>query len=187
LTSSDDRELTAQRPHKPGGTDDAIDVEALLTRMAEDLTALLRKRRIHDPLMAGIQTGGVWLARRLHEMLGITQPLGTLDISFYRDDFTRLGLNPQVKPSQLPFNIDGHHLILVDDVLHTGRTVRAALNEIFDYGRPKSVTLVVLVERGGRELPIEAGVVGQHLDLTQKQHVKLTGPEPLRLAIQTLA
>ncbi|MEW6353392.1 MAG: bifunctional pyr operon transcriptional regulator/uracil phosphoribosyltransferase PyrR [Pseudomonadota bacterium] len=162
-----------------------LEVEPLLAHMAEELRALLRRRHIADPVMIGIQTGGVWLAERLHDLLDITHPLGRLDISFYRDDFTRLGLNPQVKPSYLPFNLDDRHIILVDDVLHTGRTVRAALNEIFDYGRPKSVLLAVLVERSGRELPIEASVVGQHLDLTSKQHVKLTGPEPLRLVVQS--
>lgn len=165
----------------------AIEVEALLARMARELSALLAARGIDDPLLIGIQTGGVWLAQRLHAMLSMEAPLGTLDISFYRDDFTRLGLNPQVKPSHLPFDIDDRHLILVDDVLHTGRTVRAALNEIFDYGRPKSVTLVVLIERSGRELPVAASVVGHTLDLGSNQHVKLTGPDPLRLTIQTLA
>ena len=162
------------------------DINSLLKRMAAELTSLVSQRCIEDPVMIGIQTGGVWLAQRLHGMLAITEPLGRLDISFYRDDFTRMGMNPQVKPSYLPFNLDDRHIILVDDVLHTGRTIRAALNEIFDYGRPGSVTLAVLVERSGRELPIEAAVVGQHLELARGQHVKLTGPDPLGLVVQTL-
>ncbi len=162
------------------------DVNTLLERMANDLSALISRRGLSDPVMIGIQTGGVWLAQRLHDMLKIGEPLGRLDISFYRDDFTRMGMNPQVKPSYLPFNLDERHIILVDDVLHTGRTIRAALNEIFDYGRPGSVTLAVLVERSGRELPIEAAVVGQHLELAREQHVKLTGPDPLGLVVQTL-
>ncbi len=133
--------------------------------------------------MVGIHTGGVWIARQLHSLLGIEAPLGELDISFYRDDFTRIGMNPQVRPSQLPFSVDDRQIILVDDVLHTGRTIRAAMNELFDYGRPASITLAVLVERDGRELPIEAAVTGQHMELGEQEHVKLTGPEPLQLEI----
>jgi pyrimidine operon attenuation protein/uracil phosphoribosyltransferase len=136
-------------------------------------------------LMVGIHTGGVWLARLLHEKLAIQMPLGTLDISFYRDDFTRIGMNPQVKPSELPFTVEGHHIILVDDVLHTGRTVRAAMNELFDYGRPASIVLATLVERSGRELPIQANVVGLHIELAADEHVKLSGPDPLRLEVKT--
>jgi pyrimidine operon attenuation protein/uracil phosphoribosyltransferase len=133
--------------------------------------------------MIGIHSGGVWIAERLHRQLGVKQPLGKLDISFYRDDFSRIGMNPQVKPSQLPATVEGCHVILVDDILHTGRTVRAALNEIFDYGRPASVTLVVLGERSGRELPIQADVVGQHFQLDTHEHIKLSGPEKLSLEI----
>lgn len=158
-------------------------VEALLTAMSEALQASLRQRGIENPVMIGIHTGGVWIAKRLHEMLDISEPLGSLDISFYRDDFTRIGMNPQVRPSDLPFNVDDRHIILVDDVLHTGRTIRAALNEIFDYGRPASVALVVLVERSGRELPIEANVVGKHIELGTKEHIKLHGPDELSLSV----
>lgn len=131
--------------------------------------------------MVGIHTGGVWVARKLHAMLGIQEPLGVLDIAFYRDDFSRIGINPQVKPSELPFTLDERNIILVDDVLHTGRTIRAAMNELFDYGRPASIVLASLVERSGRELPIEANVVGLHMDLAANEYVKLTGPDPLRL------
>ncbi|HKF93871.1 MAG TPA: bifunctional pyr operon transcriptional regulator/uracil phosphoribosyltransferase PyrR, partial [Gammaproteobacteria bacterium] len=105
------------------------------------------------------------------------------DISFYRDDFSRVGINPRVKPSDLPLSVDGRHIILMDDVLYTGRTIRAALNEIFDYGRPASVMLAVLIERNGRELPIEARVIGHKLKLASHQHVKLSGPSPLELKI----
>jgi pyrimidine operon attenuation protein/uracil phosphoribosyltransferase len=124
------------------------------------------------------------VASRLHDLLGLPDPLGTLDISFYRDDFSRVGVNPTVKTSNLPANVEDRHVILVDDVLHTGRTIRAALNEIFDYGRPASVTLAVLIHRDGRELPIEAQVVGHHLKLKKNQHIKLLGPETLKLEIQ---
>ncbi len=158
-----------------------IDISALIDRMAGEL----RERVPIDEqtAMVGIHTGGVWIARQLHSLLGIEAPLGELDISFYRDDFTRIGMNPQVRPSQLPFSVDDRQIILVDDVLHTGRTIRAAMNELFDYGRPASITLAVLVERDGRELPIEAAVTGQHMELGEQEHVKLTGPEPLQLEI----
>ena len=157
-----------------------IDIAATLAYMADELRPLLAR----NPIMIGVHTGGVWVAGRLHSMLGLTEPLGTLDISFYRDDFTRVGVNPQVKISNLPVNLEDRHVILVDDVLHTGRTIRAALNEIFDYGRPASVMLACLVERGGRELPIEPQVVGERVKLAKNQHVKLLGPEKLELRIQ---
>jgi len=147
----------------------AVDIDAALARITE----ALRPGLAHQPIMIGIHTGGAWLAERLHRALALAEPLGTLDISFYRDDFTHLGINPQVKTSHLPVNVEGRHVILVDDVLHTGRTVRAALNEIFDYGRPASVTLAVLIARGGRELPVQADVVGETLTLAKHQHIKL--------------
>jgi pyrimidine operon attenuation protein / uracil phosphoribosyltransferase len=158
------------------------DIPALIERMAAELQ---QQTRIDaQTVMVGIHTGGVWVARLLHELLGIQEPLGTLDISFYRDDFTRIGMNPQVKPSQLPFSLENRHIILVDDVLHTGRTIRAAMNELFDYGRPASITLAVLIERGGRELPIEAQVTGVKVKLAENEHVKLGGPEPLVLEVR---
>ena len=157
-----------------------VDIDAAMTRMVEQLRPMLKR----DPLMVGIHTGGVWVAERLHQLLEFKEPLGTLDISFYRDDFTRIGMNPQVRTSHLPVTVEDRHLILVDDVLHTGRTIRAALNEIFDYGRPASVMLACLIERGGRELPIEPQVVGEHIKLGKNQHVKLLGPEKLELRIQ---
>lgn len=160
------------------------EVDALLAEMAEATRVLLAAARREAPLMIGIRTGGVWVARRLHEALALADPLGELDINFYRDDFTRIGLHPQVAPSNLPFGVDGRHVVLVDDVLHTGRTVRAALNEIFDYGRPASVLLAALVERSGRELPIQADVVGTRVTLAAGEHIKLTGPEPLALQRQ---
>ncbi len=160
-------------------------IEPTLDGMAEALAARLRGHGVENPLMVGIHTGGVWVAQRLHGLLGIEAPLGTLDISFYRDDFSRIGLHPQVRPSDLPFELDDRHLILVDDVLHTGRTIRAALNELFDYGRPASVTLAVLVDRGGRELPIQPDVTGMTVELRPGEQVKLTGPDPLTLSVQT--
>ncbi len=151
-----------------------VDLEGALARMAEQLRPLLPR----NPVIVGIHTGGVWVAERLHQRLGLREPLGTLDIAFYRDDFTHIGMHPEVKASHLPVSIDDRHVILVDDVLHTGRTVRAALNEIFDYGRPASITLAVLVDRNGRELPIQANVVGETMSLDKHQHIKLTSDSP---------
>jgi len=155
----------------------------LIQGMAVLLQKKLQERDIDQPAMIGIHTGGVWVARHLHKLLKIQQPLGTLDISFYRDDFTRIGMNPQVKPSNVAFDVEGRDIILVDDVVQSGRTIRAAMNEIFDFGRPASVMLVSLIERGGRELPIEATVVGLDPPLQPKEHIKLNGPDPLTLTI----
>jgi pyrimidine operon attenuation protein/uracil phosphoribosyltransferase len=163
--------------------DEIAKPDQLLEQLADDLEQLLKERKIDDPLMVGIHTGGAWIASTLHEKLGISQPLATLDISFYRDDFSRIGMNPKVKPSSLPPQVEDKHIILVDDVLQTGRTIRAAMNEIFDYGRPASITLVCLVDRSGRELPIQADIIGQHLQLKPEQHIKLSGPEPLEFVI----
>lgn len=161
------------------------DINTLIETMACGLRELLASRGIEEPVMVGIHTGGVWVARALHEKLGLTQPLGELDISFYRDDFSRIGMHPQVKPSKMPCDIEDRHVILVDDVLNSGRTVRAAMNEIFDFGRPASIVLAVLVERGGRELPIEAQVIGSQQHIGKHQQVKLSGPDPLHLTIVT--
>ncbi len=160
-----------------------FDIERLLDQMAVDLRRLLAAEGRDRPLMVGIRTGGVWVAELLHERLGIEAPLGELSINFYRDDFTRIGLHPRVEPSSLPFDVDDRHILLVDDVLQTGRTIRAALNEIFDYGRPASVTLAVLADRGGHELPVRADVTGATVRLGPGEHLKLTGPEPLALEI----
>jgi pyrimidine operon attenuation protein/uracil phosphoribosyltransferase len=161
------------------------DAEFLIEALAVQLRELLARRGIAKPALVGIHTGGVWVAERLRQRLDLTTPLGQLDIAFYRDDFSRIGIQPRVRPSELPFDVDGRHLVLVDDVLHTGRTIRAALNELFDYGRPASVLLAVLVDRGGRQLPIEANVAGSRLELPADQQIQLTGPDPLQLHLQT--
>ena len=170
-----------ERPSDTQPWRDAPAIDTAIRGMADELGSLLAVRGITDPLMVGIHTGGVWVAERLHALLGLLEPLGTLDISFYRDDFTRIGMHPQVRPSHLPVAVDGRHLILVDDVLQTGRTIRAALNVLFDYGRPKSVILAALAERDGRQLPIEPQVVGLHARLDPGEQIKLAGPDPLVL------
>jgi pyrimidine operon attenuation protein/uracil phosphoribosyltransferase len=160
---------------------DTAEIEAAIDTMAERLRERFAERGSERPLMIGIHTGGVWVAERLHARLGLADALGYLDISFYRDDFTRIGLHPQVRPSHLPVPVDGRHVCLVDDVLQSGRTVRAALNVLFDYGRPASVMLAILADRDGRELPIEPDVVGFEVRLGPNDQIKLTGPDPLRL------
>ena len=163
---------------------DAKEIDRLLDDITDRLRELLEKTGKHDPLIIGIQTGGYWIAERLHQRLGQSVPLGQLNIAFYRDDFSRIGIHPHVTPSSLPFNVEGRHIILVDDVLHTGRTIRAAMNEIFDFGRPASITLVVLIERSGHDLPIRADIVGKSLALKPDEHAKLLGPERLALEIK---
>lgn len=162
-----------------------LNADELMSDLITQTKQLIEQFEASQTLIVGIHTGGIWVAEHLHQALNPATEIGVLDISFYRDDFSRLGLNPQVKPSKLPLDITDQHIILVDDVLHSGRTVRAALNELFDYGRPASVHLAVLVDRGGRELPIYAQLAGKRIDLPPNQHVKLTGPSPLELDIIT--
>jgi len=162
-------------------------ISDVIAGMARMLQRRLDDQHITDPVMIGIHTGGVWVAERLHKALAIAEPLGTLDISFYRDDFTRIGMHPQVRPSQIPFEMDDRHIILVDDVLQSGRTIRAALNEIFDFGRPASVTLATLIQRSGRELPIQPDVFGLEPPLEDSEHIRLRGPAPLQLEISAKA
>lgn len=160
--------------------------EILITSLAQQLQQHLSEKKISTPKFVGIHTGGVWVAKALLQHLGINEPLGELNVSFYRDDFSRTGLHPQVRPSQLPFEIENQHLVLIDDVLMSGRTIRAAMNELFDYGRPASVILVCLLDLNARELPIRPDIVGETLSLAKNQRVKLTGPEPLTLELKTL-
>lgn len=159
------------------------DVAPLLDSMASDIKKTVYPKHSKEPAMVGIHTGGAWLAKHLHASLGLKQPLGLMDISFYRDDFQGKGLHPQVQPSNLPFNVEGQHVILVDDVIMSGRTIRAALNELFDYGRPACVSLVALVDLPRRELPIQPDVWGIRMDLDPQQRIKLLGPEPLTLTL----
>jgi pyrimidine operon attenuation protein/uracil phosphoribosyltransferase len=133
--------------------------------------------------LVGIHTGGVWLAERLHEALGLKIPCGTLDVSFYRDDYEKIGLHRDVKRSDIPFEVEGRPLILVDDVLYTGRTIRAAMNELFDYGRPQSIRLAALIDRGGRELPIAAQWVGAAMHVETSEAIELKRDERGRLSL----
>lgn len=162
-----------------------LDIDSLLLALEDCLRRQIRERGFKHPLMVGIHTGGVWIAEHLQQRLGLEESIGQLNIAFYRDDFSRIGMHPEVRPSQLPSTED-RDVILVDDVLYTGRTIRAALNELFDYGRPRQVVLGVLIERNGRELPIQPDCVGARIDLGPNQRIKLTGPKPLRLELYTV-
>jgi len=145
------------------------DTKHLLHTLAEKICPHVNA----DTGIVGVHTGGAWVAQWLQKELKVDKPIGSLDISFYRDDFQRVGLHPQVRPSDIPFDVEGCDIILVDDVLYTGRTIRAAMNELFDYGRPRRIRLAVLVDRGGRELPVSAQFAACNLALTDKQNIQL--------------
>jgi pyrimidine operon attenuation protein/uracil phosphoribosyltransferase len=146
------------------------DPEALV----RELAAKMRGPLPRDAGIVGIYTGGVWVAERLHRELGVAAPMGTLAVTLHRDDFSRIGLHREARSSQIPFDVDGREVVLVDDVLHTGRTVRAALNELFDFGRPRAVRLAVLADRGGRELPVAADFLGARVELADGEELVLS-------------
>lgn len=154
------------------------DAEQLLTR----LVAAMQPQVSPRTALVGIRTGGAWIAESLHQRLGLTTPLGTMDVSLYRDDFNRRGLKKGSKPSAIPFEVEDAHVVIVDDVLYTGRTIRAAMNELFDYGRPARIDLAVLVDRGGRELPISATWCADALSLPAAQNLVLERDDSGHLA-----
>ena len=164
--------------------DSNLEIQTLLDTLESGLRGEIAQRGLQDPVMIGIQTGGAWVAERLAARLDLREALGFLNISFYRDDFSQVGIHPHVGPSKLPFRVEGRNVLLIDDVLYTGRTIRAALNEIFDYGRPAQVVLGVLIERNGRQIPVQADCIGGRIQLDPGQRIKLTGPDPLRLVIR---
>lgn len=148
-----------------------LDAEALYKLLAERVKAGLADAK--HPAIVGIYSGGAWLAERLADELQLKGRLGFIDVSFYRDDYAEKGLHAEVKPTQIPFEVEGATILLVDDVLYTGRTTRAAINELFDYGRPAKIMLAALVDRGGRELPIAADFVADTVNLPGDQHLVL--------------
>ena len=160
------------------------DAESMLHALVEQM----RPHMCADTALVGIHTGGVWLAERLHKALGLSQPLGCIDVSFYRDDYGSKGLHPQPQRSGIPFDVDGTPIVIVDDVLYTGRTTRAALNELFDYGRPSRVDLAVLVDRGGRELPIMARYCAHTVSepLKKNQSLQLERDESGKLELRLI-
>jgi pyrimidine operon attenuation protein / uracil phosphoribosyltransferase len=155
------------------------DAEKLCQQLVRELKPLVGAKTA----MVGLYTGGVWLAERLHKELGIKSPLGLMDIAFYRDDYAARGLKHDPKRTKIPFDVNGAELLLVDDVLYTGRTVRAAMNELFDYGRPASISLVVLADRGGRQLPICAQHCGAELEVPAGMRLALKRDAAGRLAL----
>jgi pyrimidine operon attenuation protein / uracil phosphoribosyltransferase len=152
-------------------------------KLCEQLVGELRPRIGPKSAMVGLYTGGAWLAERLHERLGMKAPLGLMDIAFYRDDYAARGLKHDPKRTKIPFDVNGCELLLVDDVLYSGRTVRAAMNELFDYGRPASISLVVLADRGGRQLPICAQHVGAKVEVPDGMRLTLKRGDNGRLAL----
>jgi pyrimidine operon attenuation protein / uracil phosphoribosyltransferase len=154
------------------------DAEAQCRQLAD----LIRPHLHKTPALVGIFSGGAWIAERLKALLGLPEEIGMIDVSFYRDDFAEKGLHPQCRPTAIPFDVEGRHIILVDDVLYTGRTTRAAINELFDYGRPASVALAVLADRGGRELPIGAAYCVWNVDLADGQNLVLGRQDDGQLA-----
>ena len=162
-----------------------LNIDDLLLKLEIAIREQISIRQLNNPLIIGIHSGGAWIAARIHQKLNIAEPLGLLDITFYRDDFSQIGMHPKVKPSKLPLHLEGRDIILIDDVLYSGRTVRAALNEIFDYGRPNQVLLAVLIERNCRQIPIQADCYAVQLSLPKNRWIKLTGPEPLNIEILT--
>ncbi len=156
-------------PTEPAGGHDA---EALYRNLLEQVRAGLEG--VSDAAIVGIHSGGAWLAERLAADLGLQQRLGFIDVSFYRDDYAKKGLHPDVKPTRIDFNVDSATILLVDDVLETGRTVRAAINVLFDYGRPQRIMLAALADRGGRELPVAADFAGVRTTLQPGQSLALS-------------
>ena len=148
-----------------------FDAEALYRTLLAQVRAGLAG--VPDAAIVGIHSGGAWLAQRLARDLDLTHRLGSIDVSFYRDDYAKKGLHPDVKPTHIGFNVDRANILLVDDVLYTGRTTRAAINVLFDYGRPARIMLASLADRAGRELPVAADFVGVHAELRDGQSLVL--------------
>ena len=160
------------------------DAESVLTALADRM----RPAVAFDAAFVGIYSGGAWIADRLAKMIPGEHPVGYIDVSFYRDDFARSGLKSGAKRSELPFDVEGATIILVDDVLFTGRSVRAAVNELFDYGRPARIELAVLVDRGGRELPVEATYCGARLAVARNLSLVLARDgEHLKFGVESAA
>lgn len=156
------------------------DAETLFAALVNEIRPLITP----DTAIVGIHSGGVWLMERLLPLLGGDIAHGTLDVSFYRDDFASRGLHAETRPSQIPFDVNDRNILLIDDVFYTGRTIRAAMNELFDYGRPASISLAVLVNRGGRELPITPQICAAEIPLPAEQNLQLLRDESGRFTLE---
>jgi pyrimidine operon attenuation protein / uracil phosphoribosyltransferase len=159
-----------------------LDAEALYSDLLRGMRLLLASYA-QPPQLVGVASGGAWLVQRLQTDLGLTQEAGTLSSSMHRDDFSQRGLASSGQ-TLLPFDVNGAHLIVLDDVLYTGRTIRAVLNELFDYGRPASVKLVVLVDRGGRELPVQPDLAVARVTLPATQTLELARADDGQFSFQ---
>lgn len=164
-----------ERTHK-----ELPNIDVLLATLSTEVEKVLRPAA-NEWFIVGIHTGGLWVAEQLHQHLNNPHPLYALDICFYRDDYHNRGLTPKAQGSQLPHNLEGTHILLVDDVIMSGRTLRAAINELFDYGRPATVRLATLIDLGQRALPIQPDAVGTRLLMEAGHRIKLRGPAPLAL------
>lgn len=158
-----------------------FDAEALYKVLAERIRSGLADAQ--DVAIVGIHSGGAWLAERLAAELQLSDRLGFIDVSFYRDDYAEKGLHAEVKPTQIPFEVEGATIVLVDDVLYTGRTTRAAINELFDYGRPARIMLAALVDRGGRELPVAPDFVADTVTLSRDRRLVLQRADDGRFSL----
>jgi len=145
-------------------------VDTLLDALVDQIRPQIDPARC---AIVGIHSGGVWLAERLHRALGVSSPLGTIDVGMHRDDLETSGLRIRMRASMIPFEVAGADILLVDDALHTGRTIRAAMNELFDYGRPQRIRLAALLDRGGRHLPVAATFLGAHVELDAGHEIVL--------------
>ena len=161
-------------------TQPELDAENLYAQLESQVkSALAGTPRL---AIVGIYSGGAWLADRLAKSLNVTD-IGYIDVSFYRDDYAEKGLHAEVKPSHIPFEVEGAAILLVDDVLYTGRTTRAAINTLFDYGRPAKVMLAALLDRGGRQLPVAADFVAKKITLEENQLLILQKAENGHLSL----
>jgi pyrimidine operon attenuation protein/uracil phosphoribosyltransferase len=157
----------------PSADASSLDAEALYAELVQGLRSLITPQT----QLLGVASGGVWLAERLQKDLGLTQPMGVISSAMHRDDYARRGMSSGAQTTRIPFDVNGAQVLLLDDVLFTGRTIRAVLNELFDFGRPASVKLAVLVDRGGRELPIAADLCAAHITLPATQSLALARNE----------
>jgi pyrimidine operon attenuation protein/uracil phosphoribosyltransferase len=166
----------------------SIDAEALYRALLDQIRAAYGEslRQANGAVLAGIYSGGVWLAERLAKDLNVSE-FGVVNVSLHRDDYAKKGLHSQASPTSLPFDVNNRKILLVDDVLSTGRTVRAAVNELYDYGRPASVELAVLADRGGRELPVAARFTGGIVDIPATDTLVLSQGENGTLLFSTEA
>lgn len=161
-----------------------IDVLSAIDALYFEIYLTLKKADINDPVIIGVQTGGVWVADLVSKKFGFEQPVSELNVSYYRDDFGKRGLHPSVKPSHIFQDINDKVVVLIDDVFMSGRTARASMNALFDYGRPKQILFYSLIDLQQPELPIRPSFSPIRLQLDPSKQVKLTGPEPLSLEVR---